>query len=166
MAFFTGLFCWMFSVDFVFRLVLFTGFCWFSGLVLPALFTLSRLFISLPDCSHRRWLDGCSFISRVSFTGSVCLHVLSLVIFSLAWFVWRCFFSQAFYDEVGWMNILSSILGDQLMVESAQDPLRPLILCPSTIISSNPAKVMLWRNYNYPSGHQSRWVVRCCWVGF
>ncbi|CAN0525465.1 unnamed protein product [Laminaria digitata] len=54
------------------------------------------------------------------------------------------------------MNILSSILGDQLMVESAQDPLRPLILCPSTIISSNPAKVMLWRNYNYPAGHQSR----------
>eukprot|EP00904_Undaria_pinnatifida_P002141 jgi/Undpi1/11928/HiC_scaffold_4.g01627.m1 len=65
--------------------------------------------------------------------------------------------TQAFYDEVGWMNILSSILGDQLMVESAQDPLRPLILCPSTIISSNPAKVMLWRNYNYPSGHQSRY---------
>ena len=54
------------------------------------------------------------------------------------------------------MNILSNILGDQLMVESAQDPLRPLILCPSTIISSNPAKVMLWRNYNYPAGHQSR----------
>ncbi|CAM9578414.1 unnamed protein product, partial [Ectocarpus sp. 13 AM-2016] len=64
---------------------------------------------------------------------------------------------QAFYDEVGWMKILNSILGDMLMVDSAQDPLRPLIICPSTTISSNPAKVMLWRNYNYPPGHQGRY---------
>lgn len=54
------------------------------------------------------------------------------------------------------MNILDSILADQLMIDSAQDPLRPLIVCPSTIISSNPAKVMLWRNYDYPPGHQGR----------
>ncbi|CAN0516120.1 unnamed protein product, partial [Ectocarpus sp. 12 AP-2014] len=66
------------------------------------------------------------------------------------------FLFQAFYDEVGWMKILNSILGDMLMVDSAQDPLRPLIICPSTTISSNPAKVMLWRNYNYPPGHQGR----------
>ncbi|CAN0238320.1 unnamed protein product, partial [Ectocarpus fasciculatus] len=66
-------------------------------------------------------------------------------------------FFQAFYDEVGWMKILNSILGDMLMVDSAQDPLRPLIICPSTTISSNPAKVMLWRNYNYPPGHQGRY---------
>lgn len=58
------------------------------------------------------------------------------------------------------MKILDSILGDQLMVDSAQDPLRPMIVCPSTIISSNPAKVMLWRNYNYPPGHQSRYALR------
>ncbi|CAM9839223.1 unnamed protein product [Ectocarpus sp. 6 AP-2014] len=64
---------------------------------------------------------------------------------------------QAFYDEVGWMKILNSILGDMLMVDSAQDPLRPLIICPSTTISSNPARVMLWRNYNYPPGHQGRY---------
>ncbi|CAN0425444.1 unnamed protein product, partial [Ectocarpus fasciculatus] len=68
-------------------------------------------------------------------------------------------FFQAFYDEVGWMKILNSILGDMLMVDSAQDPLRPLIICPSTTISSNPAKVMLWRNYNYPPGHQGSWAV-------
>lgn len=53
------------------------------------------------------------------------------------------------------MNILTGILGDQLLIDVAADPLRPLVVCPSTLISSNPAKVMLWRSYNYPPGHQN-----------
>ncbi|CAM9615407.1 unnamed protein product [Choristocarpus tenellus] len=56
------------------------------------------------------------------------------------------------------MNILENILGDSLLIDSAKDPLRPLIACPSTVISSNPAKVMLWRNYNYPPGLESRYM--------
>lgn len=54
------------------------------------------------------------------------------------------------------MNILNTILGDRLMIDTAQDPLLPLVACPSTQISSNPARVMLWRNYNYPPEHESR----------
>ncbi|CAM9987421.1 unnamed protein product, partial [Discosporangium mesarthrocarpum] len=54
------------------------------------------------------------------------------------------------------MDILKGIIGDALLIDSSEDPLRPCIACPSTIISSNPAKVMVWRNYNYPDGHASR----------
>lgn len=74
----------------------------------------------------------------------------------LAFFSWE----QAFYDEVAWMNILEGILGDRLLIDLAAEPLRPLVSFPSTLISSNPAKVMLWRSYNYPVGHQtSRFAV-------
>ncbi|KAG5181100.1 calcium-independent phospholipase-like protein A2-gamma, C terminal part [Tribonema minus] len=64
---------------------------------------------------------------------------------------------QAFYDEENWMAILRSILGDKAMIDYADTPLAPKVAFPSTVISVNPSKLWLWRNYNYPTGHAGRY---------
>jgi hypothetical protein len=48
-------------------------------------------------------------------------------------------------------------LGDRLMIDSAINPLKPKVAFPSTVISVNPSKLWLWRNYNYPVGHAGRY---------
>ncbi|CAM9703946.1 unnamed protein product [Phaeothamnion confervicola] len=40
---------------------------------------------------------------------------------------------QAFYDENNWMGILQRIVGDIRLIDSADDPLRPKVACPSTV---------------------------------
>jgi hypothetical protein len=43
------------------------------------------------------------------------------------------------------------------MIDSAINPLKPKVAFPSTVISVNPSKLWLWRNYNYPVGHAGRY---------
>ena len=58
---------------------------------------------------------------------------------------------QAFYDENEWENILDSLCGDELLIDSNQKE-GPRTFCVSTRMDVNPAQLQIWRNYNYPLG--------------
>lgn len=60
--------------------------------------------------------------------------------------------STAYYDERVWESILTDILGDEKLIYSAAAPGAPKVFCLSTVLSKNPAKLMVWRTYSYPSG--------------
>lgn len=64
---------------------------------------------------------------------------------------------QAFYDEENWMNILREVLGDRKMIDSKGNPDCPHVAFPSSIVSVNPPRAWLWRNYNYPLGSKGRY---------
>ncbi|KAL8450428.1 hypothetical protein Emed_002516 [Eimeria media] len=58
---------------------------------------------------------------------------------------------QAYYDESLWESLLMRAFGDTRMIEFAADESVPKVFCLSTMMSTNPAKLVVWRNYNYPS---------------
>jgi predicted acylesterase/phospholipase RssA len=58
-------------------------------------------------------------------------------------------FTTASYDESPFMNILSTILQDKIMLDSRADPAVPLVCCLTSKMSSTPTHVALFRNYNY-----------------
>ncbi|KAL8447779.1 hypothetical protein Emag_004187 [Eimeria magna] len=58
---------------------------------------------------------------------------------------------QAYYDESLWESLLLRAFGDTRMIEFAADESVPKVFCLSTMMSTNPAKLVVWRNYNYPS---------------
>ncbi|PFH38655.1 hypothetical protein BESB_009970 [Besnoitia besnoiti] len=62
----------------------------------------------------------------------------------------RLVLRQAVYDERGWEGILDKAWGDRRMIDFAADPCCPKVFCISTVASSNPTNVMVWRNYNFP----------------
>ena len=61
-------------------------------------------------------------------------------------------FTTATYDESHFMEILSKLLGDSIMLDSRGDPAVPLVFCVTSKMSSTPTHVSLCRNYNYASG--------------
>ncbi|KAL8274081.1 hypothetical protein Esti_001923 [Eimeria stiedai] len=58
---------------------------------------------------------------------------------------------QAYYDESLWESLLQRAFGDTRMIEFAADESVPKVFCLSTMMSTNPAKLVVWRNYNYPA---------------
>ncbi|KAL8430314.1 hypothetical protein ACSSS7_005982 [Eimeria intestinalis] len=58
---------------------------------------------------------------------------------------------QAYYDESLWESLLQRAFGDTRMIEFAADESVPKVFCLSTMMSTNPAQLVVWRNYNYPS---------------
>lgn len=61
-------------------------------------------------------------------------------------------FTTATYDESMFMDILSNILGDGIMLDSRADPAVPYVFCVASKMSSTPTHVALFRNYNYAGG--------------
>lgn len=61
-------------------------------------------------------------------------------------------FTTATYDEEYFMDILSDILGDNIMLDSRADPAVPYVCCVASKMSSTPTHVALFRNYNYAGG--------------
>jgi len=61
-------------------------------------------------------------------------------------------FTTATYDEEYFMDILSEILGDSIMLDSRADPAVPYVFCVASKMSSTPTHVALFRNYNYAAG--------------
>ena len=61
-------------------------------------------------------------------------------------------FTTASYDESPFMNVLSAILKDEIMLDSRADPSVPLVFCVTSKMSSTPTHVALFRNYNYAGG--------------
>ena len=61
-------------------------------------------------------------------------------------------FTTATYDEGSFMDILSDILGDNIMLDSRADPAVPYVCCVASKMSSTPTHVALFRNYNYAGG--------------
>lgn len=61
-------------------------------------------------------------------------------------------FTTATYDEASFMDILSDILGDNIMLDSRADPAVPYVFCVASKMSSTPTHVALFRNYNYAGG--------------
>ncbi|OEH76765.1 patatin-like phospholipase domain-containing protein [Cyclospora cayetanensis] len=57
---------------------------------------------------------------------------------------------QAYYDESLWESLLLRAFGDTRMIDFAADTSVPKVFCLSTRVSTNPAKLVVWRNYNYP----------------
>ena len=61
-------------------------------------------------------------------------------------------FTTATYDESSFMEILSEILEDNIMLDSRADPAVPYVFCVASKMSSTPTHVALFRNYNYAGG--------------
>lgn len=59
---------------------------------------------------------------------------------------------QAYYDESLWESLLQRAFGDTRMIDFAADASMPKVFCLSTMVSTSPAKLVVWRNYNYPCG--------------
>lgn len=72
---------------------------------------------------------------------------------------------QAYYDERLWESLLERAFSDTRMIDFAADESMPKVFCLSSKISSSPAKVVVWRNYNYPAVNdhtesESSWLGR------
>lgn len=68
-------------------------------------------------------------------------------------------YRTAYYNENIWEDILKDLIGDQLMIESACDDVsEPKLFVLSSVLSCNPAKIFMWRNYNYQKHMKSRWA--------
>jgi hypothetical protein len=48
--------------------------------------------------------------------------------------------------------VLYDILGDSIMLDSRADPAVPLVFAVSSVMTSTPTYVTLFRNYNYAGG--------------
>lgn len=63
----------------------------------------------------------------------------------------RLVMRQAYYDETLWESILLRAFGQARMIDFAADTTTPKVFCLSTNVSTNPARLVIWRNYNYPT---------------
>ncbi|KAL8432427.1 hypothetical protein Efla_000204 [Eimeria flavescens] len=74
---------------------------------------------------------------------------------------------QAYYDESLWESLLQRAFGDTRMIEFAADESVPKVFCLSSMVSTSPAKLVVWRNYNYPCKSESSesFFSRGCFAG-
>ncbi|KAF8822564.1 phospholipase, patatin family protein [Cardiosporidium cionae] len=68
----------------------------------------------------------------------------------------RLVVQQAYYDASLWESILLEAMNDSRMIDSSADPSVPKIFFISSILSSSPLSLALWRNYNYPQNSGKR----------
>lgn len=61
-------------------------------------------------------------------------------------------FTTATYSELPFVEVLYDILGDSIMLDSRADPAVPLVFAVSSVMTSTPTYVTLFRNYNYAGG--------------
>lgn len=61
-------------------------------------------------------------------------------------------FTTATYSELPFVEVLYDILGDSIMLDSRADPAVPLVFGVSSVMTSTPTYVTLFRNYNYAGG--------------
>jgi predicted acylesterase/phospholipase RssA len=61
-------------------------------------------------------------------------------------------FTTATYSELPFAEILYDILGDSIMLDSRANPAVPLVFGVSSVMTSTPTYVTLFRNYNYAGG--------------
>jgi len=65
------------------------------------------------------------------------------------------------YNENYWEEVLRNLLGDTLLIDSVtmtrNNLLPPKLFVLSSVLSCNPAKLFMWRNYNYRREHRSRY---------
>ena len=61
-------------------------------------------------------------------------------------------FTTAGYDDGPFMDVLRGILKDTTMLDSRYDPSVPLVFGVTSVMSSTPTHVLLYRNYNYCGG--------------
>jgi hypothetical protein len=73
-------------------------------------------------------------------------------IFGKSAFKLSTLFTTASYSELPFVEILYEILGDSIMLDSRADPAVPLVFAVSSVMTSTPTYVTLFRNYNYAGG--------------
>eukprot|EP00540_Astrosyne_radiata_P001826 CAMPEP_0116848390 /NCGR_PEP_ID=MMETSP0418-20121206/14971_1 /TAXON_ID=1158023 /ORGANISM="Astrosyne radiata, Strain 13vi08-1A" /LENGTH=299 /DNA_ID=CAMNT_0004479957 /DNA_START=18 /DNA_END=917 /DNA_ORIENTATION=- len=60
--------------------------------------------------------------------------------------------TTAGYDDERFMQVLNGILGNDTLLDSRYDPSVPYVFGLTSIMSSKPTHVVLYRNYNYSGG--------------
>jgi hypothetical protein len=78
--------------------------------------------------------------------------VLVEKIFGKTAFKLSTIFTTATYSELPFVEVLNDILGDSIMLDSRADPAVPLVFGVSSVMTSTPTYVTLFRNYNYAGG--------------
>jgi patatin-like phospholipase/acyl hydrolase len=64
------------------------------------------------------------------------------------------------YNENVWEEVLRTLIGDAIMIDSVGGPQglqTPKLFVLSSVLSCSPAKLYMWRNYNYNRGQRSRY---------
>lgn len=66
------------------------------------------------------------------------------------------------YNENIWEDLLKELLGETILLDTVAQPgnkdyLPPKMFVLSSILSCNPAKLFMWRNYNYRREQRSRY---------